>query len=308
VKVLVFENVEDHINLLKNFLNRVDYDLIIEQDDQNILTHFEGQLPELIISNFDLPQGGLKLVNNMLAALKPPFPYVLFLTDPHSEQFAVDCLGPIPGDFVAKPVRMEELRARITVAERVIALQNHLRAQHEIPPDLALYDNLTNLLNRQAVYERVLAEVNRAGREKSPTFLSIFEIVNLEELKEQYGSKITDQAIRFVARAIRANIRMYDIVGRWMEAQYMLMLPGLRPEDTQPVVERIYTALHSVRIRMENDQLLPLVVAAGYTCNEVENTVPLYMMIEHATKALTYASELKKGIKISSFEAVKEKA
>lgn len=307
MKVLVYDNVENHIRLLKQFLNQVDYDLVIEKDEQNILTHFEGELPALIISNFDLPEGGIKLVNNMLATLKPPFPYVLFLTDPHSEQFAVDCLGPIPGDFVAKPVRMEELRARITVAERVIALQNHLRAQHEIPPDLALYDNLTNLLNRQAIYERVLAEVNRAGREKTPTCLSIFEITNIEDLKEEYGSKITDQAIRFVARAIRANIRIYDIVGRWMDAQFMLMLPGLRPEYSQNVIERIYTALHSVRIRMENDHLLPLVLAAGYTSNEVKDAVPLYMMIEQTNKALSYASELEKEIKISSFESVKEK-
>lgn len=88
----------------------------------------------------------------------------------------------------------------------------------------------------------------------------------------------------------------------------MLMLPGLRPEYTQNVIERIYSALHSVRIRMENDHLLPLVLAAGYTANEIEDAVPLYMMIEQTNKALSHASELEEDLKISSFKAVKEKA
>lgn len=305
MKVLLYETEEDHIKLMQEHLNQEDYDLVIEQEDKNLLNHFESDLPDMIIANFDLPLGGIELVNNILAMLKPPFPYIIFLTDPESEQYAVDCLGPIPGDFVSKPIRNEELHARITVAERAIALQNHLRAQNELPPDIAMYDNLTNLLNKQAVYERVLGEVNRSQREKTPNCLSLFEIVNIDKIEEKYGSKVSDQAIRFVARAIRANIRMYDILGRWMGARFLLMLPGLRPEYTQNVISRIYGAIHSVRIRLEDDSLLPLVVAAGYTSANAAEPTPLYMMIEQANAALVHAAD-EKDEKITNYASIKE--
>ncbi|HKJ28473.1 MAG TPA: diguanylate cyclase [Anaerolineales bacterium] len=306
MKVLLYETDETIINLLREHLNQEDYDLLIEKDESNLLQHFEKDLPDMVISNFDLPLGGIELVNNILALLKPPFPYVIFLTNPESEQYAVDCLGPIPGDFVSKPIRSEELHARITVAERAIALQNHLRAQNELPADIAMYDNLTNLLNRQAVYERVLGEVNRSHREKSPSCLTLFEIVNINEIEEQYGSKISDQAIRFVARAIRANIRMYDILGRWMGARFLLMLPGLRRDYVSSVVGRIYGAIHSVRIRLEDDTLLPLKVATGYTTSGSADPIPLYMMIEQANAALVHAAELQEELKITGFSSIKD--
>lgn len=306
MRVLLYENNPDHINLLKEDLNPEDYELVVETNENKLAGHLEKpERPELIISNFDLPEGGIDLINNILALLKPPFPYVLFLTEAQNERFAVECLGPIPGDFVSKPIRNEELRVRITVAERAIAMQNHLRAQNELPPDIAMYDSLTNLLNRQAVYERVLGEVSRAQREKVPVSLCLFEITNIQEIEKEYGSKISDQAIRFVARAIRANIRMYDILGRWMGARFLLMLPGLEEEYAGSVLNRIYQAIHSVRIRLENDTLLPLTVAAGHTSSTADAPSPLYMMIDQANAALIHATELTDPLKVTAYDTIK---
>ena len=169
-----------------------------------------------------------------------------------------------------------------------------------------MYDSLTNLLNRQAVYERVLGEINRAQREKLPASLSLFEIINIQEIEEQYGKKISDQAIRFVARSIRANIRMYDILGRWMGARFLLMLPGLRDDSSAIVIERIFSAIHAIRIRLEDDTLLPLTIAAGHTSSDAAAPVPLYTMIEQANVALAHASEQPKNKRVTGYAAIKD--
>jgi diguanylate cyclase (GGDEF)-like protein len=289
VKVLLYSDDEHQIELVSEILNGDDYNLLIEQDSASLFGHLKEEPPELIISNFDLPYGGIDLVNSILALLQAPFPYVLFLTEEFSEKYAVDCLGPIPGDFAVKPVRGQELEARIVVAERTIALQKRLHSQEELPPDVAMYDDLTNLLNRQAIYEHAMAEVNRSQREKSPVCLVMIEINNAAVIEEKHGKDMYRQTVRFVARAIRANLRMYDHVGRWMDAKFLVILPGLTPEFGQGVVERILNAVHSINLRLEDQTLLDLDVAGGYTYAKPETARPLYEQIDEANIALSQA-------------------
>jgi diguanylate cyclase (GGDEF)-like protein len=305
VKVLLYDDHEEQIGLLQENLNKHDFSLVVEQDSQNLFEHLKGEPPELIISNFDLPNGGIDLVNAILTMLQPPFPYVLFLTESWSEKYAVDCLGPVIGDFMLKPVQEAEFLARIIVAERTIALQKYLRTQQEVPPDLAMYDDLTNLLNRQAVYERGLIEMNRAQRDVKPLCFAIFEVVNADEIEMLYDENMARQAIRFVARAIRANVRLYDVVGRWIGAKFLLVLPGVAKEDCRNVVERVYREIHSVRIRVEDDVLLELVVAAGFTWKEAKLSLPLYELIDQADQAMKEATKVKFEDKIVGFLEMK---
>jgi len=293
VKVLLYDTFEDQIGLVKEVLNQDDYDLVVEGDASSLYGHLKkGSAPELIISNFDLPSGGIDLVNAILAVHTPPFPYVLFLTEEFSEKFAVDCLGPIPGDFIVKPMREPELEARVLVAERTLALQEHLFSQEELPSDVAMYDDLTNLLNRQAIYEHALAELARVQREKQTVCFVMIEVNNAARIQETYGSETLRTAIRYVARAVRANLRMYDLVGRWMEAKFLLVLPGLTPEFGQSVVERILAAVHSVNIRLEDGSLLALDITGGYTYAEPDQVRPLYEQLDQANIALSAAGEL----------------
>lgn len=305
MKVLLYDNHQEAINLLRDNLNKYDFSLVVEQDPSNLFEFLKEEPPELIISNFDLPNGGIELVNTMLALLKPPFPYVLFLTESYSKKYAVDCLGPVMGDFISLPVEEEEFTARIAVAERAIALQKYLRSQQNLPSDVAMYDDLTNLLNRQAVYERVLAEMSRSQREKKPLCMAMFEVTNADQIAKDFGEDTALQAIRFVARAIRANVRIYDVVGRWMGVKFLLVLPGVEKEDMRNVIGRVYHEIHSVEIHVENDSVLDLVVAAGFTWYTPKSNVTLYQLIDQSSQALNEANRIEMEDKIAGYLEIK---
>ena len=304
MKVLLYETDEARINALKDIFNQQDYTLLVEEDAESLFGHLQADAPELIVSNFGLPNGGIDLVNSILALMSPPYPYVLFLTEELSERYAVDCLGPIPGDFIVTPLREEELAARVIVAERTIALQTHLLTQQDLPPDVAMYDDLTNLLNRQAIYEHALAEMNRSQREKKPVCLVMVEVVNAKEVGNQHGNEIRRQAVRFVARAIRANLRMYDLIGRWMDAKFFVVLPGLSHEHADNVVGRILSTVDTVQVRVADGSLLDLQVAGGYTYSEPDKVRPLYELIDEANMALAAAEQGRAKPKLAAYEAV----
>jgi diguanylate cyclase (GGDEF)-like protein len=289
MKVLIVDADKKQRKFLKDYLGGQDFDVLMEKDGDAVMKHFKGDHPELIISDFSTPGGGIDLINNILKLEKDLYPYVIFITEEQGEKYAIDSLGPIPGDLLQKPIKTEELSARVSIAERAIALQKRLRDSKDMQMDLAMYDGLTNVLNRQAVYERALGEMNRAKRETLQLCLAMIDVVNYEEVKATYDSETANQTIQYVARAIRANVRMYDLVGRWIGSKFFVMLPGLPHEHAVAVINRLYNAVISVRVKHVDGDSIPIDLAVGYTWADGDAPDPLYVLIEKANDALTKA-------------------
>jgi len=302
VKVLIVGQDKEQRKFLKDNLGDEDFDILMEKDGKGVMKHLEGDSPELIISDFSTPNGGIDLVNNILKLEKDLIPYVIFITEEQGEKYAIDSLGPIPGDFLHKPIKKEELTARVSIAERAIALQNRLRDSKDVQVDLAMYDDLTNVLNRQAVYERALGEMNRAKREHLQLCIAMVDVVNYEDIQTAYDDDTANQAIQYVARAIRANVRMYDLVGRWIGSKFFIMLPGLPKEHTQAVISRLYSAITSVRVKHIDGDLIPIKLAVGYTWADGEEPDPLYVLIEKSNDTLVKATKMKGDQKILHYE------
>ena len=302
MKVLIVDQDQAQRKFLKDNLGEEDFEILMEQNGNEVMKHFEADPPELIISDFSTPNGGIELINNILKLEKELFPYVIFITEEHGEKYAVDSLGPIPGDFLYKPLKTEQLNARVSIAERAIALQNRLRDSKDVQMDLAMYDGLTNVLNRQAVYERALGEMNRAKRERLHLCLAMVDVVNYEWVISAYDVETANQAIQYVARAIRANVRMYDLVGRWIGAKFFILLPGLPHEYTRVVIDRVYGAVTSVRVKHVNGDSIPIDLAVGYTWADSDAPDPLYVLIEKANEATAKAVKMRGTHKVLASE------
>lgn len=304
MKLLIVDHDQAQRKFLKDNLGEQDFEIMMERDGDEVMRHFEDDPPELIISNFSTPKGGIDLINNILKLEKELFPYVIFITEEHGEKYAIDSLGPIPGDFLHKPLKTEQLNARVSIAERAIALQKRLRDSQDIPMDLAMYDGLTNVLNRQAVYERALGELNRAKREHLQLCLAMADMVNYKWVTNIYDVDTANQAIQYIARAIRANVRMYDLVGRWIGAKFFVLLPGLLQEHARPVIDRVYNAVTSVRVKHVDGDTIPIDLAVGYTWVDGDNPDPLYVLIEKANEALKKAVNMSGNHKVMDFENI----
>ncbi len=292
MKVLLFDPDSKRRAHLRACLAQGEYEIAESESAADALAqiNYAEDPVHIILAPYDLKEmDGISLINHVLATDLPAYPYILFITDENRRKNVIDSLGPIPGDFVLDPIVDEELLARMQIAERTIALQTRLNSSSGHSESLALYDSLTSVLNRQAVYERALSELNRAQREGIPLSIAMLEVTNLNEIRAEYGPDVRDQAVRFVARAARANVRIYDVVGRWIGAKFLLMLPGARPENARAVAERIARAITTIRIRTPEGGRLQLDVRTGFTTSDRADPQPLYVLIEQANRALETA-------------------
>jgi diguanylate cyclase (GGDEF)-like protein len=103
---------------------------------------------------------------------------------------------------------------------------------------------LTEALNRHAF----VAFAAEARGEPAPARGGSVVVVDLDDLKainERLGHAAGDKAIRSLARAIRAVVRADDLVYRWGGDEFLVVLPGVAPEEAERRFARFDEALRS---------------------------------------------------------------
>jgi diguanylate cyclase (GGDEF)-like protein len=113
---------------------------------------------------------------------------------------------------------------------------------------LSRLDPLTQLPNRQALEERLTAELSRARRFQRPFALFAVDCDGFKQINDRLGHAAGDEALRHVARALRLAVRQYDTVARYGGDEFLLLLPETDLPDAESVAERLHASLaHAVR-------------------------------------------------------------
>ncbi|MET0553650.1 MAG: GGDEF domain-containing protein [Vicinamibacteria bacterium] len=86
-------------------------------------------------------------------------------------------------------------------------------------------DRLTGLHNRGAFDERLAQEASRARRSGRPWTLALFDLDHFKRYNDTHGHAGGDQALRALARVLRAAVRREDLVARYGGEEFALVLP-----------------------------------------------------------------------------------
>jgi diguanylate cyclase (GGDEF)-like protein len=114
--------------------------------------------------------------------------------------------------------------------------QAELRLSHDRLSRAAMFDSLTDSLNRRAFVEGVGLEMARA------TFgtVVIADIDNLKQVNDQHGHAVGDLLIRRCADMLRSALRPYDKLYRWGGDEFLLVVPSAHASD---MLDRLRAAL-----------------------------------------------------------------
>ena len=145
--------------------------------------------------------------------------YTVMLTAKNRKQDLVAAMEAGADDYLAKPVDPSELRARILAGKRILELQQHLRFA-------ATHDFLTNLLNRSEIIAALEREFSRGQRESKPITVILADIDHFKSVNDSLGHAAGDEVLKHIAQKLRADLRTYDVVGRYGGEEFLLILPG----------------------------------------------------------------------------------
>jgi len=141
--------------------------------------------------------------------------------------------------------------------------QAELRLTHDQLRRAALYDSLTDSLNRRAFVEGVGLEMMRT------TFgtVVIADLDNLKFVNDRHGHGAGDRLIRRCADVLRATLHTHDKLYRWGGDEFLLIVPSARPAE---VIARLRDAIDraSVNGGVDGPRLQVSLGAAGYSSFE----------------------------------------
>jgi diguanylate cyclase (GGDEF)-like protein len=107
---------------------------------------------------------------------------------------------------------------------------------------LALFDGLTGLYNKNIFLEFLNKECDYSERFQSPLFLAFGDVDDFKAVNDTYGHLIGDEVLRQLGRLFKQMVRKYDVVGRFGGDEFVWLITGCDPANIRSFFERIRSA------------------------------------------------------------------
>ena len=196
--------------------------------------------PKLAILDWMMPEmDGIEVCRNVRALKTDQPPYIIMLTPRDGKADVVAGLEAGADDYLAKPYDPDELRARVGVGRRVLEIETKLAEARDALVHEATHDPLTGILNRRAILGHLAKELSRAARSGKMVGVGLCDLDHFKEINDRYGHLVGDEVLCGFIRIIQANLREYDLIGRYGGEEFLV----ITPEAGELAPERAYERL-----------------------------------------------------------------
>jgi two-component system, cell cycle response regulator len=176
------------------------------------------------------------------------------------------------------------IRAAVAAIRRAQALEM-TRADNRRLEELATTDPLTKVLNRRALLDRLMAELDRARRFGSSFSLLLFDVDHFKRINDTAGHLAGDAVLRQLGSLLEEAVRKVDIVARYGGEEFVAILPQTAPEGGVIFAERLREriAVHPFHIGGESPVHLTVSIGiASFPSPRVASTEDLFARADEA--------------------------
>ena len=142
-------------------------------------------------------------------------------------------------DILPKPIRVDELQARMLSLIREMRFRDALRTIYSKARHLATSDGLTGLYSRGFLLEHMASQIKNATRSGKPLSVAFFNITNIHGINARHGYAVGDRIIRQVGDVMGMLVRGEDLTARYSGARFCVLLPDTQPDSAEIAVKRI---------------------------------------------------------------------
>jgi two-component system, cell cycle response regulator len=157
--------------------------------------------------------------------------------------------------------RTRRLERRLVAAAEQAAAQTGLALGRALLmsqlQDAAQTDGLTQIANRSMFDDMLERECDRSLRSGEPIAVALLDLDHFKLLNDTHGHLEGDEALRDVARSLRAVCRQSDLPARYGGEEFAVLLVGARAEAAALAAERFRKAIEDI------DRSAPVTASIG---------------------------------------------
>ncbi len=188
-----------------------------------------------------------------------------------------------------------DILKRMDHLEKIQQLQQKIRSlQEEL-----VTDELTRILNRRGLFERIEPFVNEVRyqienpEQRQGLIIHNFSLVfadvdKFKSINDTYGHAAGDAVLKEVAQRLRQNVRGSDIVGRYGGEEIVIGLLGASLDDAKTIAENLRQKIEEKPFSHDGKEIN---VTASFGVAALQKGQDTNAVIDQADKALYAAKE-----------------
>lgn len=217
--------------------------------------------PDVVITDQMMPGiDGLELCRRIRADANSRYTYLILATGLGLEEDVISGFEAGADDYLVKPYRPFELRARLTAAQRITDLHRQLahtareldRANAELAAT-ARTDALSGVGNRRRFDEDIVQVHARAQRLGQPYCVAMVDIDRFKDFNDRFGHPRGDEVIRSVGQSLVSSSRRSDAVYRYGGEEFVIIYPESQLPEVLAAAERTRAAIEARHLSPEGD-------------------------------------------------------
>lgn len=124
-------------------------------------------------------------------------------------------------------------------------------------------DALTGLYNRRQTNVQLSWELAHLRSSNELLFVAMIDVDHFKQINDRFGHLAGDEALAFIAKALKANCRRSDFIGRFGGDEFLLIGHISKAKDAESIIRRIDLYLDDVNSR--DMFTYKLSISAGYS-------------------------------------------
>ena len=260
LRVLIIEDSEDDAAMLIRELRSGGYDPTFKrvETDQAMTASLDQQGWDVIIADYTMPefsgQAALALVRKK--GLDLPF---IMVSGTVGEEVAVDMMRAGAHDYVMKS-NLARLSPAIERELREVTVRRERERTDNLIQHIAFHDPLTDLPNRNLLFDRLLDAIRRDDGKGHPMALLLMDLDRFKEVNNTLGHDCGDRLLQEVGRRLKAALFERDMVARLGGDEFAVWLPKIADsKHIEWIIQKILESL-TPPFMLEN---IPIAVEAS---------------------------------------------
>ncbi len=151
---------------------------------------------------------------------------------------------------------MHDIRERRALQQRQSELLREISIQ-------ARTDELTGLLNRRALLDRIKEARGLVERHARPVVVAMADVDQFKQVNDTHGHVAGDRALQHIAQVMRSKLRSENIVGRLGGDEFGLMFPECEIPQAWKAAEEVRSAIERTPLQVAEDTAVSLTLSVG---------------------------------------------
>jgi two-component system cell cycle response regulator len=287
VHILVVDDEESIREVIEEAIQHVGYACSTAASGEEALRFLEENHVDVVISDIRLPGlNGFELTE----IVKKKYDTDVIMITGYGKEFQYEeAIEKGASEFILKPVRFQELIARLKRVLRERALIAQRRQMEKRLRELTITDDLTKLYNMRHFYIQLQLEMDRALRYKGSLSLLLLDVDRFKQYNDTHGHLEGDKILIKLGEVIRECLRKSDTAYRYGGDEFMVLLPETRVNEASKVAERIRALFPGVSSHGVPDDTVDTTLSIGVV--EYHRGEDLSEFVKRADRAMYKAKK-----------------